>query len=113
MILVRDIFQLQFGATREALALLERGMEIERRYNPRPTRVLTDLTGEYYTLVIEGEFESLGEMEAILAASFQDPDWRAWYGSFTPLVRSGRREVFRIARVNPAEIRAEAVPLPG
>lgn len=113
MILVRDIFQLRFGATREALALLERGMEIERRYNPRSTRVLTDLTGEYYTLVIEAEFESLGEMETILAASFQDPDWRGWYGSFTPLVQSGRREVFRIARVNPAQTRVEAVPLPG
>ena len=113
MILVRDIFQLRFGATREALGLLERGMEIERRYNPRATRVLTDLAGEYYTLVIEAEFESLGEMEAVLSASFQDPDWRAWYGSFTPLVQSGRRELFRIARVSPAPARVEAVPLPG
>jgi hypothetical protein len=52
-------------------------------------------------------------METILAASFQDPDWRGWYESFTPLVRSGRREVFRIARVTPGPTRLEPVPLPG
>ena len=49
----------------------------------------------------------------IFQLRFQDPDWRTWYGSFTPLVRSGRREVFRIVRVNPGEAPLEAVPVPG
>ena len=94
MILVRDVFQLHFGKTREAMTLLKSMGELERRMGYNPSRVLTDLTGEYYTLVMESEFENLAALEQTLN-SFTD-EWREVYRQFVPLVRHGRREVFRV-----------------
>ena len=96
MLVVRDVFQLHFGKTREALALMREGRAIERRMGYPISRVLVDVTGPYYTLVNESEFESLSQLEAALGQMGQDAEWRAWYERFIPLVREGRREVYRI-----------------
>ncbi len=96
MILVRDIFQLHFGKAREAVALAKEGKEIENRAGARVGRILTDLTGEYYTLVYESEYESLGEFEDAMRTALNEAEWKEWYARFTPIVRSGRREIFRI-----------------
>jgi hypothetical protein len=96
MILVRDIFRLHFGRAREAVALAREGQAIETRFGYRTTRILTDVTGDYYTLVYESEFDSLADFERAITEGFQDPDWKAWYARFTPLVREGRREIFRV-----------------
>ncbi|ADH64287.1 MAG: hypothetical protein K6T35_01390 [Meiothermus silvanus] len=96
MLLVRDVFQLHFGKTREALALIQEGRAIERRMGYPLSRVLVDVTGPYYTLVNESEFDSLGQLEAALGQMSQDAEWRQWYERFIPLVREGRREVYRV-----------------
>lgn len=93
MILVRDVFRLHFGKSKEALALQAEGRELERKLGYKVTRVLTDLSGPYYTLVMESTFESLAEFEEAIRFS---PEWRAWYAKFAPLVREGWREIFRV-----------------
>lgn len=93
MILVRDVFQLHFGKAKEALALQAEGHELEHESGYNVTRVLTDLTGPYYTLVIESTFENLAAFEQATRFS---PRWQDWYAKFLPLVREGRREIFRI-----------------
>jgi len=93
MILVRDVFQLHFGKMRDALALMRQMQDIERRAGYTVTRVLTDLTGTYYTLIVESTFESLTQYEAAL--NFDD-EWRAVYARFVPLVREGHRELLRV-----------------
>lgn len=95
MLIVRDIFQLQFGKAREALELLK--PQIEGGYPV--VRILTDYVGgEYYTLVLEFEAEDLAAFERMLATETQNPQWRAWYQKFVPLIRSGRREVLRLVQ---------------
>jgi tetratricopeptide (TPR) repeat protein len=93
MILVRDVFQLHFGKAKEALALAKEDQAIARRHGFQPARILTDLTGEYYTLVMESTAETLGEMETALQEATQSQEWRDWYARFVPLVRCGRREI--------------------
>ena len=66
MILVRDIFQIKFGRMKEALASWK---EMEKA-SPMPAgnhyRILTDLTGQYYTLVLEATFKDLADYEKFL-----------------------------------------------
>lgn len=96
MILIRDVFHLHFGKAREAIALAKEGRELERRAGYHVSRILTDLTGDYYTLVMESTAEDLGAFEAALKEAIQNQAWREWFAKFVPLVREGRREVFRI-----------------
>jgi len=96
MIVVRDIFQLQFGKAKEATALLAQGREALARDGYPAQRLLVDVTGDYYTLVMESTFDDLAGFESSMGAAGKSAAWQDVYQRFTPLVRSGRREVFRI-----------------
>jgi hypothetical protein len=96
MIIVRDIFQLHFGKAREAIALLKEMREFERAQGYPVSRILADVTGTYYTLVSESQFARLGDLETALSEIGNDQAWRDNYARFIPLVREGRREVFRV-----------------
>ncbi len=96
MLIVRDVFQLHFGKAREAVAILKEMRELERAVGYPVSRLLADVTGTYYTLISESQFERLGDLETALTGMSQDAAWRANYERFIPLVREGRREVFRV-----------------
>ena len=100
MILVRDIFQLKFGKAREAMDLLKKqiaNMVAERGFGP--SRFLTDLTGPYYTLIMETVYNDLGEFEQSIHKMFKSEDWKKGYQQFAEMVESGRREIFTIVPV--------------
>ena len=99
MIVIRNVFRLKFGKAKEAVALMKEGLAIQNRVmagQEFSTRVLTDVTGPFYTLVLETEFASLADFESRLPQNFASADWQAWYSQFNALVRSGRREIFRV-----------------
>jgi hypothetical protein len=99
MIVVRDIFQLKFGKARDAIALLQEGLQFMRENSanaPREARVLTDLTGQYYTIVLETVYDGLSAFETNAQSMMGDPKWKEWYARYTPLVDSGRREIFTL-----------------
>jgi hypothetical protein len=96
MILVRDIFNLKFGKAKEAISVWNEGKKILQNVNHFPERVLTDFTGNYYTLVIESTFNSLSEFEESLQNAFKAKDYQEWYQKFIPLAEGGHREIFKI-----------------
>lgn len=96
MIQVREVFRVRFGQAKEAIALAHEGVAIEEKYGGKGSRILADVTGDHYTLVMEQEFESLAAFEEGLQRTFQSPEFRAWYPRFAALIDFGRREIFRI-----------------
>lgn len=96
MILVRDVFQLKFGKAKEAKELAREGAALEKKLGYGVSRYLTDLTGEYYTLVMESTYENLAAFEKALKEILNAEEFSRWYQKFVPLVESGRREIFTI-----------------
>jgi hypothetical protein len=97
MIVVRNVFQLKFGKAREALAVMKEGVAIQKRLAPEGSaRLLTDLTGRHYTLVLEMTLPNLAALEAMAPRIFGDSEFQANYHKMVPLVESGHREVFTI-----------------
>lgn len=96
MIVVRDIFQLQYGKAKEATVLLRQGREALAQNGYPAERLLVDVTGDAYTIVMESSFDDLASFEASSATAGRSEAWQDVYRRFTPLVRSGRREVFRV-----------------
>ena len=94
MILVREIFQIKFGRMKEAKDIWKQMVKIMPTEN-KP-RVLTDLTGPYYTLVMESTYKNLSNYEAEMQREMSGSDFGALYQKFIPLVDSGRREIFTI-----------------
>ena len=97
MILIRNVFRVKFGKAREAVALMKEGVAIQKRAGaPFTSRVLTDVTGPFYTLVLELTVPSLATFEAEAPRYMGDKDFQANYQQLTPLIESGYREVFTI-----------------
>ncbi len=99
MVVVRNVFQLKFGKAREAVALIKQGVAIQKRALAGvdfSTRLLTDVTGPNYTLVLELTVPNLATFETSAPRLFGDKEWQANYQQIMPLVESGHREIFTI-----------------
>jgi hypothetical protein len=98
MIVVRNVFRLKFGKTREAVSVFKEGLAYMKQqgFGRAPARVLTDAVASFYTLVFEQTFESLADFESSAQALMANNDWKAWYQKVLPLVESGHREIFTL-----------------
>jgi hypothetical protein len=97
MIVVRNVFHLKFGKAREAVAAMKEGVAIQKRLGVDVNqRLLTDLTGSFYTLVLELTLPNLAAVETTLSKVMSDKDFHANYEKLVPLVESGHREIFNL-----------------
>ncbi|MCZ7556241.1 MAG: hypothetical protein M5R41_07560 [Bacteroidia bacterium] len=97
MILVRDIFRIRFGQMKGALASLKAfSSDLTESGEEFPMRVLTDVTGPYYTLVLESTFENLAAWESMSHSEMATAKWQEWYKNFLPFLEDGKREIFTI-----------------
>jgi hypothetical protein len=98
MIVIRNVFRLKFGKAKEAVALFKEGAAIQKRAGASFTpRILTDLVGPFYTVVLELTMPNLAALEAEMPKLMGDKDFQANYQKLTPLIESGYREIFTIA----------------
>jgi len=94
MIVVRNAFQAKYGKGNELVQLMKESDTIwpsERRY-----RMMTDLSGPFFTVITEADYESFSAWEADAQKYFGDPRFAAWFERMTTLVESGRREFFML-----------------
>ncbi|MBI4460461.1 MAG: hypothetical protein HY648_10445 [Acidobacteria bacterium] len=96
MIVVRNTFQIEPDQMKLAIELAKQNRELSKKIGYPMTRILTDLVGDFYTLVLEFESGSLAELEAGMQKIMTNPEWQKLYPQLRKLMRSGRREVFTI-----------------
>ena len=97
MIVVRNVFRLKFGKAREAVALMKEARAIEKRVMAGleySSRALTDVTGQFYTLVLEVTVPNLATLESNMPRLFADKEFRR-IQKMAALVESGYRESSR------------------
>lgn len=95
MYIVREIFYLQFGAFKQAKALVDEAIENKLLLQPAGSRLLTDFTGEGYRLIIELPYASLSHYEHDLKRELGGSGWPEWYDKFKRLVKSSEREILK------------------
>ena len=98
MIVVRDIFRLRFGQSKEATALWKQALVTLKAAAPDGSfRLLTDLAGvPYYTIVLEGTYPSLSAWEAMHKSAGSVAEWKTLYAKIIPLTEDGRREILSV-----------------
>jgi len=97
MVVIRNVFRLKFGKAREAVALFKEGMAIQKRVGlDFSARLLTDVTGPFYTVVLEITAPNLAAFEGGAPRLMGDKDWQANYQKIGSLVDSGYREIFTL-----------------
>ena len=97
MIIIRNAFRLKFGKAKEAVAAIKEAVAAQKKSGSSfGYRILTDLTGPFYTLVLEVTAPSMAAMEAEMPRNMSQPEFQAAYQKFVPLVESGERQVYTI-----------------
>jgi hypothetical protein len=97
MIVVRNIFQLKFGEAKKGTELWKEGLALVKKGGfPGKSRLLTDLVGDFYTVVFESTFESLSEFENSAKKLMSNAEWQTWYAKVTAITVSGRREILNV-----------------
>ena len=99
MIVIRNVFHLKFGKAKEGVALMKEGLAIQQRVITGvdfSTRLMTDVTGPFYTLVLELTVPNMTTFESYAPKLFGNKEWQEYYQKLTPLVESGHREIFTI-----------------
>src|SRR5262245_2083477 len=99
MIVARIAFQLKYGKAKEAIAVMKEALPIQKRVLAgvdSSTRILTDLTGPMYTLVMEITVPDLATFEARTPQLFADKDMQANMAKMAPLVESGSRDFYSV-----------------
>ena len=97
MYLVRDIFQCKPGKAGELAAKFKKtipSMQTEDKF--RNCRLMVDAVANYWTVVLECEFESLADFEHHMAEYSRRDDVRESMAGYMDLVEGGRREIFKI-----------------
>jgi hypothetical protein len=97
MIVVRDVFRLKFGASREANPLWKEAVEIIRKTGIcKDVRLLTDLIGpHFYLVVLEATYDSIAKWEQIHTALQGNAQFAELYKKIMPLTEEGHREMLR------------------
>ena len=95
MYIIRDIFQLRFGAFKDAKVLLEQAYSKGLLPDAKSARILSDFSGDSYRLIFEEGHNSLSEYEQSLTDSMGKANWKKWYENFKPLVQSSHREILK------------------
>jgi len=97
MLLVRDVFHCRPGKAGEVARRLQQTIpSSEAEDGFRHCRVLVDYVGSYWTVVLEGEVESLAQFDHHMANYTSRPAVQEAMRGYTDLVIEGYREVFRI-----------------
>jgi|SRR6202050_3316482 hypothetical protein len=99
MVVVRDVFRLKFGQSKDAMALWKQAAASLRTsgYGAVDVRLLTDLAGApYYTVVLESTFNSVAEWEKAHQDARSNTKWKDLYAKIIPLTEIGHREILSV-----------------
>jgi hypothetical protein len=98
MIVVRTVLQAKFGKAGELAAQFKQVSDqlMSEMGSQGKWRILTDLSGQFDTVIQEVEVESLAAWEASRATMFQQPAFRQSFAAMQDLVVSGRNELWTL-----------------
>jgi hypothetical protein len=83
--------------TRDALALWKEYLEMAHRMdNSIQARLLTDLTGNGYCIILELTYEAYADLEPRKCKLTQLTGWPEFYRQFIPLCEGSERTLYKL-----------------
>lgn len=97
MVIERNVFQLKFGKAKEGIAIWKEVCdEAKKSTNKLEMRVLSDLSGPAYTIVLELHLKSFNDLNMKSSVWSTTEKFQELYQKFIPLCESAHREFYKI-----------------
>lgn len=103
MILERNEFKLKYGKAREAIAIWKEILDASREMGKSapPMRMLTDLSGPSYTLILDMFLKDILDISPKNYVWITNEKYQELYQRFVPLCESSERTYFKVeAEIN-------------
>lgn len=97
VIVVREVYKVYKWQIQPAVKLIQRygALLADRGVGSNP-RILTDLGGEMFQIVIEIETESMAQWESSRRELFKQPEFQVWFTQLLTVVNAGSHEFYRV-----------------
>ena len=100
MYIERNVFLLKFGAGRQAVELWKEYLNrVQQDDDQIHVRLLTDISGRGYSLILEQSFDTFAEAEPTKCRLVNRKDWKEFYAKFIPMCESSERTYYRLQMV--------------
>ena len=98
MIIERNTFYLKFGKAKESIEIWKQILEEAKKSTVKSPemRLLSDISGSAYTLVLEMHIGSLVDLNSKNTIWATHPSFQEMYQKFIPLCDRAEREYYRI-----------------
>ena len=97
MYIERNVFHLKFGASRDALPLWREYLQRTQKRDPAlHVRLMTDVSGPAYALIVEISYESFAEMDPSQCRLTNQVDWKEFYQKFIPFCEKAERTYYKV-----------------
>src|SRR5947207_6674887 len=99
MVIERLVWRSKFGQGDQVMAAFATWRTQFAQRDGLTARIMTDLTGPMFTVVVETEYRDLGhvaEHDAHLEAMYREAEFRQWFNSWQGAVESGSRELYTV-----------------
>jgi hypothetical protein len=97
MFVERNIFHLKFGMAKQAVTLWKDYLQKARGVdNNIHARLLTDITGRGYSIILELSYETYAELEPAKCSLIQKEGWKDFYQQFIPLCEYSERTQYKL-----------------
>src|SRR5579859_1217322 len=96
-LIVREVYRALKWQIRPTVALLQRygALLVDSQVGRNP-RILTDLSGDNFTVVIEIETEELSDWEKHRREMYKRPEFQVWFAQLSSSVEKGWHEFYRL-----------------
>ncbi len=98
MMVVRQVFQAKYGRGDELVALFREFHKNAGVPNPEKARILTDASGQFFTVVTEYQVESLAAWEEAFGKLMSGPETGAWFARMMDVTEGGRRDFYNLVQ---------------
>lgn len=97
MYIERNEFHLKFGGSKEAIPMWRKYLEhVQQEDAGIHVRLLTDISGQSYTLIVEQLHETFSDAEPSQCRLVNRKDWREFYEKFIPLCENSTRTFYKL-----------------
>jgi heme-degrading monooxygenase HmoA len=96
MIVDRTVLYAKWGRIDELKEIFKGMLEAPQPAGVMGGRILTDLSGRFFRLIVETEFEDLAAWENWRATEFSKPEFAEMFAKTADLVESGSQEFYTL-----------------
>ena len=96
MYVVRDVFHCKPGKAKELIEKFKLTFDAMKEDNFTNSRIMVDAVADYWTVVIESDFEKLDDFERHMQGYGMRPEVMKAMEGYMDLLIEGHREIYRI-----------------